>query len=498
MRTGASALRGLTKAAIREILEMQLFMRVAVISSEAVPYSKTGGLGDVAGALPKALKQIGVDSLLITPCYWQTKGEFLWQTAIDDLWVNWKGRPYRAKAFYSEANGSPTFLIDAPSIFHRDSIYGYTEDHERFAFLSRAALLLLERLGKPPDIVHLNDWHTGFAAVEIAILRRREAFWRNTRTVFSIHNMAYQGAFGLSQLPELGFTSQFARISFSYDGYASAMKAGLETSDILSTVSRRYALEIQTPEFGHGLDWLTRRRANRLIGITNGVDYDVWNPATDPELPAHFSADSLEGKRECKRVLLERFGLPNDLDRPIYASVTRLTAQKGIELIRHAAGEILAADAFFIALGSGEADAERFLQTLRDYAPTRVGVYVGYNEPLAHLIEAGADMFLMPSKFEPCGLNQMYSLRYGTVPIVRATGGLDDTVENWDAVSGTGNGFKFRDFSSDRLVEKVYEARLAYADKEGWQHLQRNGMMIDNSWENAARHYIDLYKMAFA
>lgn len=477
---------------------MQLFMRVAVISSEAVPYSKTGGLGDVAGALPKALKQIGVDSLLITPCYWQTKGEYLWQTAIDDLWVNWKGRPYRAKAFYSEANGSPTFLIDAPSIFHRDSIYGYTEDYERFAFLSRAALLLLERLGKPPDIVHLNDWHTGFAAVEIAILRRREAFWRNTRTVFSIHNMAYQGAFGLSQLAELGFTSQFARNSFSYDGYASAMKAGLETSDILSTVSRRYALEIQTPEFGHGLDWLTRRRSDRLVGITNGVDYEVWNPATDAELPAHFSADSMEGKRECKRVLLERFGLPNDLDRPVYASVTRLTAQKGIELIRNAAGEILAADAFFIALGSGEADAERFLQALRDYAPTRVGVYVGYNEPLAHLIEAGADMFLMPSKFEPCGLNQMYSLRYGTVPIVRATGGLDDTVENWDAVSGTGNGFKFREFRSDRLVEKVYEARLAYADKEGWRHLQQNGMRIDNSWENAARHYIDLYKMAFA
>ena len=488
--------RGLTKAAIREILEMQLFMRVAVISSEAVPYSKTGGLGDVAGALPKALKQIGVDSLLITPCYWQTKGEYIWQTAIDDLWVNWKGRPYRAKAFYSEANGSPTFLIDAPSIFHRDSIYGYTEDHERFAFLSRAALLLLERLGKPPDIVHLNDWHTGFAAVEIAMLRRQKVFWRNTRTVFSIHNMAYQGAFGLSELPALGFTSQFARNSFSYDGYASAMKAGLETSDVLSTVSRRYALEIQTPEFGYGLDWLTRRRADRLIGITNGVDYDVWDPETDPELPAHFSADSLDGKRACKAVLLERFGLPIDLDRPIYASVTRLTAQKGIELIRHAAGEILAADAYFIALGSGEAEAERFLQALRDYEPSRVGVYAGYNEPLAHLIEAGADMFLMPSKFEPCGLNQMYSLRYGTVPIVRATGGLDDTVENWDAVSRTGNGFKFREFSSDRLVEKVYEARLAYADREGWQHLQRNGMRIDNSWENAAKHYSQLYKMA--
>src|SRR2546421_25878 len=202
-------------------------MRVAVISAEAVPYSKTGGLGDVAGALPKALKQVGIDSLLITPCYLQTKGEYLWELAIDDLWVTWKGQPYAAKAFYSEANGSPTFLIDAPSIFHRDSIYGYTEDYERFAFLSHAALALLSRIGDAPDIVHLNDWHTGFAAVELASRRHREEYWRGTRTVFSIHNMAYQGGFDLGQLPELGFTSQFARNSFSFNGYASAMKAGL-------------------------------------------------------------------------------------------------------------------------------------------------------------------------------------------------------------------------------------------------------------------------------
>lgn len=469
-------------------------MRVAVISSEAVPYSKTGGLGDVAGALPKALKQIGVDSLLITPCYLQTKGEFLWQTAIDDLWVTWRGRPFRAKAFYSEANGSPTFLIDAPALFHRDSIYGYTEDYERFAFFNRAALALLERIGAAPDIVHLNDWHCGFAAVELAARRHREPYWQRARTVFSIHNMAYQGGFGLGELPALGFTSGFARNAFSFNGYASAMKAGLEVSDTLSTVSKRYAYEIQTGEFGHGLDWLTRQRSSRLIGITNGVDYDVWNPESDPELPAHFSIDDLGGKRECKGALLEHFGLPVELERPIYTSVTRLTAQKGVELIRQGAGDILAAGGFFIALGSGEKDSEQFLQALRDHAPSRVGVYVGYNESLAHLIEAGADMFLMPSKFEPCGLNQMYSLRYGTVPIVRAVGGLDDTVQNWDAVSQTGNGFKFRRFRADRLLEKIYEARFAYEDKTAWAKIQRNGMSVDNSWENAARNYVELYK----
>ncbi len=473
-------------------------MRVAIISAEAVPYSKTGGLGDVAGALPKALNRIGIDSLLITPCYLQTKGEYLWETAIDDLWVGWRGQGFNAKAFYSEANGSPTFLIDAPSLFHRDSIYGYTEDYERFAFFNHAALALLERIGPAPDIIHLNDWHCGFAAVELAARRHYEAYWRNTRTVFSIHNMAYQGGFGMGELSELGFTSSFARNSFNFNSYASAMKAGLEVSDTLSTVSKRYAEEIQTGENGYGLDWLTRRRADRLIGITNGVDYEVWNPENDPELPAHFSITDLVGKAECKRALLEQFHLPIELDRPIFASVTRLTSQKGVELIRQGAGDILASGGFFIALGSGEKDSESFLQALRDYAPSRVGVYIGYHESLAHLIEAGADMFLMPSKFEPCGLNQMYSLRYGTVPIVRAVGGLDDTVQNWDAVSGTGNGFKFGPYRADKLIEKIYEARFAYADKEMWRKIQRNGMAVDNSWENAARKYVELYNWTLA
>ncbi|MBK9171760.1 MAG: glycogen/starch synthase [Chloracidobacterium sp.] len=218
---------------------------------------------------------------LITPCYWQTKGEHLWNTAFDDLAVDWKGGIYPAKAFHSEANGSPTFLIDAPSLFHRDSIYGFREDHERFAFFNHAALVLLKRLGTPPDIVHLNDWHCGFAAVELASARRHDPFWRNTRTVFSIHNMAYQGGFSSEELFKFGFSSDLARNAFAFNGYASAMKAGLAVSDTLSTVSRRYAQEIQTPENGYGLDWLTRQRASRLIGITNGVDYEVWDPATD-------------------------------------------------------------------------------------------------------------------------------------------------------------------------------------------------------------------------
>ena len=469
-------------------------MRVAVISAEAVPYSKTGGLGDVAGALPKALKGIGVDSLLVTPCYLQTKGEFLWHTAIDDLWIDWRGSSFRAKAFYSEANGSPTFLIDAPEYFHRDSIYGYREDYERFAFFNHAALILLQRIGAAPDIVHLNDWHCGFAAVEIAIKRRWDDYWRNTRTVFSIHNMAYQGGFDADELWKFGFGGEWERNAFMFNGYASAMKAGLEVSDMLSTVSRRYAKEIQMPENGYGLDWLTRQRANRLVGITNGVDYEIWNPSADPELPAHFDRSDLSGKRECKRALLEQFHLPVELDRPIVANITRLTAQKGVDLMMQVAGELLAAGAYVISLGSGERHYEEFWQRLRDHAPHQVGIYRGYNERLAHLIEAGADIFMMPSKFEPCGLNQMYSLRYGTVPVVRAVGGLDDTVQNFDAVNGLGNGFKFDQYRADRFLEKLYEAIFAYADQDMWRKIQWNGMSDDNSWQHAARNYVELYE----
>ena len=470
-------------------------MKVAVLSAEAVPYSKTGGLGDVAGALPKALRQVGVDSLLITPLYQQTKENLIGHLAIDDLQVDWRGREFRAQVFYSEANGSPTFLIHAPELFFRSSIYGFREDYERFAFFNHAALVLLRRIGNAPDIVHLNDWHCGFAAVEIAKLRRWDSFWQNTRTVFSIHNLAYQGVFGMEELWKLGFGDDFSRNAFSFDGAASALKAGLADSDMLSTVSRRYSFEIQTAENGYGLDWLLRQRADRLVGITNGVDYDVWNPETDLDLPAHFNAHDLSGKLECKRALLHKFFLPDIPGKPIFASVTRLTSQKGFELIQQTVGEILATGAYFIALGSGASEYEDFLQRLKNYAPHQVGIYKGYNEVLAHQIEAGADIFLMPSRFEPCGLNQMYSLRYGTIPIVRAVGGLDDTVENFDRVNGTGNGFKFEEFRADKFLEKIYEALFAYYETETWRKLQWNGMTVDNSWKNAARKYVALYQM---
>ena len=465
-----------------------------------MPFAKTGGLGDVAGALPKALRESGgdVDAVLVHPLYEETKRALLRERVFDNLEVEWLGQTRRVGVFYSDAAGAPAFLLDAPEYFARPGIYGYADDHERFAFFCHAALALFRRLGAPPDIVHLNDWPGGFAAVELLMRRRYDAFYARTRTLFSIHNLAYQGAFSAGELWRLGFGSGDERGYFLQNGAASALKAGLMASDMLSTVSRRYGFEIQTAEHGHGLEWLLQMRRERLVGITNGVDYDAWNPATDPHLAAHFDADNLEAKRFCKLDLLRRFGLPEDLSRPVIASISRLTPQKGFDLVKQAAGAILDTGATFISLGSGAREYEDFFQQLRDHAPAQVGVYRGFNEPLAHRIEAGADMFLMPSRFEPCGLNQMYSLRYGTIPIVRAVGGLDDTVENFDRVNRTGNGFKFNEFRADKFLEKIYESMFAYADGDAWRKLQWNGMNEDNSWENAARKYVQLYNMTRA
>ncbi|MBA2527034.1 MAG: glycogen synthase [Pyrinomonadaceae bacterium] len=470
-------------------------MRVALLSSEAVPFAKTGGLADVAGGRPKALRQHHTDATVILPHYDQIDRGFLADKVIDNVPVEWRGRIRPTRVWQSEAAGAPAYLIEAPEYFSRPSIYGYGDDHERFAFFSRAALALCKHLDWRPDIIHGSDWPCGFAVIELRARRRYDTFYQPTRTLFSIHNMAYQGAFDPQDLWWLGFGDQPDRDDFMFKGAASALKAGLIAADALSTVSRRYAEEVQTTEQGNGLDWLLKARRDRFVGVTNGVDYDLWNPETDPHIAAHFSAADLAGKRECKLDLLRRFGLPPEPERPIIAIISRLVAQKGYDLIRQAAGAILETGAFFIALGAGAKEYEDFLQRWYDSAPQRVGIYKGYaGEPLAHQIEAGADMFLMPSLYEPCGLNQMYSMRYGTVPIVRATGGLDDTVENFDSERGTGNGFKFHPYTTSALLEKIREALYFYGKPEAFRQIQRNGMTMDNSWSAVAKKYLKIYE----
>jgi starch synthase len=470
-------------------------MRVAILSSEVVPFAKTGGLADVAGALPKALAGHDVDARVILPLYQQIDHSLLNDSVIDDVPVQWRGQIRLTRVYQSEAAGAPAYLIEAPEYFDKPSIYGYSNDQERFAFFSRAALALIKHLDWQPDVVHGNDWPGGFAMIELRARRRYDEFFRGIKTLFSIHNLAYQGAFDPKDLWWLGFGESPETEDFMLQGAASSLKAGLISADALSTVSRRYAQEIQTPEHGAGLDWLLRARRDRLAGITNGVDYDLWNPETDPHIAANFSAEDLTGKAACKLDLLRRFGLPEEPERPIIAIISRLVAQKGYDLIQQLARHILQTGSFFIALGAGAREYEDFLQSWHDSAPNRVGVYKGYaGEPLAHQIEAGADMFLMPSKYEPCGLNQMYSMRYATVPIVRATGGLDDTVEQFDPSRGTGTGFKFSEYNAGALLEKIREALYFYGRPDDWRTLQQNGMAMDNSWDAAAQKYIQLYQ----
>ncbi len=458
-----------------------------------MPFAKTGGLADVAGALPKALRALGIEAVAILPRYSQVDPELLDDNLID-VTVEWRGRTFTVPVRQSQVGGAPAYLIES-NYFSRPSIYGYADDHERFAFFSRAALSFCRHIEFKPDIVHGNDWPCGFGMAELRRRRSFDPFYEHTGSVFSIHNLAYQGRFDPGDLWWLGFGEYPDRDAFMFNGAASALKAGLIAADALTTVSRRYALEIQTPEHGHGLDWLLRARSDKLVGITNGVDYDIWNPATDPHIAANYSAEDLSGKRECKIDLLRRFGLSLETWRPIIAIISRLVAQKGYDLIRQLASPILQTGAYFIALGAGAKEYEDFLQGWHDSAPNQVGIYKGYaGEPLAHQIEAGADIFLMPSLFEPCGLNQMYSLRYGTVPVVRATGGLDDTVENYDPIRQTGTGFKFQAYSAGALLEKIREALYFYERPDEWRVIQQNGMSMDNSWTAAARKYKELYR----
>jgi starch synthase len=470
-------------------------MRVAILTSEAVPFAKTGGLADVSGALPKALTDLDVDARLILPLYDQIDRRLLNDTIIEDVPIEWRGRVHTVRFLCSDAAGAPAYLVQAPEFFARPNVYGYQDDHVRFAFFSRAALALLKHLDWQPDVVHGNDWPCSFAVAELRARRRYDPFFQNTKTLFSLHNVGYQGLFDPGDLWWLGFGDPPDRDDFMLDRTASALKAGIIAADGLSTVSPRYAREIQTREQGHGLEWLLRARSDRLAGIANGVDYDIWNPETDPHIAANFSVDDLSGKRECKIDLLRRFGLPEDPDRPLIAIISRLVGQKGYDLIRMIAGWIVQTGSFFIALGAGAREYEDFLQHWHDSAPQQVGIYKGYaGEPLAHQIEAGADMFLMPSLYEPCGLNQMYSMRYGTVPIVRATGGLDDTVQQFDPGTGTGTGFKFGPYEARALLEKIREALYFYARPDEWQKIQRNGMLADNSWTAAAKKYLALYQ----
>lgn len=471
-------------------------MNILLAASEVVPYAKTGGLADVAGALPKALSRLGHSVRVVMPRYKLDKIETVSERVPGELTVPFNFGERQVDVYVDRSGDAPVYFIDAPEYFSRAKLYGDTDDPERFAFFSRAVLELAKALGEHIDVIHLNDWMTGLVPAYLKTVYSNDASLAHTKTLFTIHNIAFHGLFRPGDIARFGLPDWINRTEggIEFYGLASALKAGLVFSDAISTVSPRYAAEIQTPEFGEKFDGLLKARHNDLFGILNGVDYDEWNPTTDRYIAASFSAADLSGKRECKRDLLSAFGLPEDLNRPLIGCISRLSNQKGFDLILSIADRMLDAGVNFILLGSGEEAYERAFQNLRDARRSQVGVYLGFSNDLAHKIEAGSDMFLMPSRFEPCGLNQMYSLKYATIPIVRAAGGLDDTIENFDPASKMGTGFKFYEYQSERLLEKIYEALRTYAAPDLWRALMLNAARADYSWGKSAQHYVEVYR----
>lgn len=388
------------------------------------------------------------------------------------------------------------FLLRCDELFHHDEMYSGQDEHLRFAFLSRAAIEMCQHMEFAPDIFHCHDWHTALVPLYLKTLYAWDSLFEETRSVLTIHNIAYQGVFGSSALDDIGlpdYQDRFDRDDLE-GGRINFMKTGVRHADFLTTVSPTYAEEILLPEFGMGLDGLLRQRHADLLGILNGVDYTEWDPETDPLIPERYSADDMAGKKKNKQELIKAFQLDSSVGTPIIGMVTRLTWQKGLELVQEAIPDLLGQREFsLLVLGSGEKKYENYFHWLHNKFPGRVGFYQGFDNQLAHLVEAGSDLFLMPSRYEPCGLNQMYSLRYGTVPIVRATGGLADSVEHYDSASGKGTGVVFRDFDAGGLNWAVNFALDLYQNQKNWSQLVCNGMAKNFSWKHQGRAYEDLF-----
>lgn len=482
-------------------------LRICQIAAEVSPFAKTGGLGDVVAGLSRALGKQGHDVRVFLPFYSRVAkldSPFVAVDFLRDLEIHLGPRPFTYSIFTARLPQSAVdvYFVHCPALYHHESIYsGDWDEYLRFGLLTRAALEVCQRMGWAPDIVHVHDWHTALAPLYLRTLYAWDRLFANTRTALTLHNLGYQGLFPAQILDELGLADHAAML-YKEDlaaGKVSFLKTGLLYADVLTTVSRTYAKEIQTPEHGFGLDPLLRARADHLAGIVNGVDYGEWSPESDPYIPHKFSAERLEGKEQTKRALLEKIGLPFHRSTPVLGLVSRLTAQKGLDLLFDTLPEFLYHRDFrFIALGSGEERYESFLSWLQVTFPGKVWYFRGYSEELAHWIEAGADIFLMPSRYEPCGLNQMYSLRYGTPPIVRRTGGLADTVEQWNPVTRTGTGFSFDHFTPEGLRWAIDFALTAYRDAPAWKQLMWNGMAKDFSWTRQVRLYEELYRRLLA
>ncbi len=475
-------------------------LNILFCASEMTPFAKTGGLADVAAALPKHLARLGHKVMVVLPRYYiidKSKLTFVkGNIGVDmgPLGTLWAG------AFKSEYEGIEVYFIDYERYFGRANLYtddngfSYPDNDQRFIFFSKAALELARSIGFVPDIVHANDWHTAAQPILLNTKLRSDPYFARTASVYTIHNLQHQGVFSKEAFAYLGIEAKhFNPLEMEALGALNLMKGAIYHADKITTVSKKYAQEIQTPEFGFGLDAHIKAHAYKLYGILNGVDYEEWNPATDPYIAQNYDVEDLSGKKVCKRDLQRIFGLEERQDIPLIGYVGRFAQQKGIELIAGALHDMAHLGVQMVFLGSGEKWAEGFFSDVASYYPN-IGTYIGYSNELAHKIEAGSDLFLMPSIFEPCGLNQIYSLRYGTLPIVRAVGGLDDTIENFDPLTKSGDGFKFYDATKEALFGTVKWAVDTWmGDKEGVAAMIDTAMRQRFSWERSAKEYEKVY-----
>jgi starch synthase len=478
-------------------------LKVLFLSPEAVPFAKTGGLADVAGALPSALKRLGADVRLVLPLYRAVReGDIQMRPLLDNLQIPLGKEKFPADVLEAKTTDDiPVYLIERDDMYDRPSLYGdargdYYDNLERFTFFAHASLRIAEAISFEADVIHCHDWQTGLVPALLKGPYASESTRHGTPSVFTIHNIGYQGIFPDEKLSVTGLPKSdfFHAEGLEFWGQMSLLKAGIVYSEAITTVSPKYAEEIQTPEYGMGMEGVLKQRSNFLNGILNGVDYRLWDPAGDSHIAAKYSAQQMQGKERCKEALMEEMRLdPSLRERPLLGMISRLDAQKGLDLVVKILRGILELDVGLVVLGSGDEKIQQAIQRAATKNPGRVGLFIGFNEALAHRIMAGADMLLIPSRYEPCGLTQMYALKYGTVPVVRSTGGLDDTIVQFDPKKGEGNGFKFGPYKPESFLGAIRKAVALFQEAEAWNKLVADGMKADFSWDRSAQRYLELY-----
>lgn len=482
-------------------------IKVLIVAAELNPLAKVGGLADVIGALPKALAKLGIDVRIVIPKYGIiNEQKYPLKKVVGDIAVPFKKGTEKITIFETPLPGSqvPVYLIDNYTYLGQNSIYfekdttpaGPTKEAERFTFFARASLSIFEPLGWYPDLIHCHDWHVSLVPALVKILARTDPKLQHVKTLLTIHNLEYQGRYQAATIfHALGLDEQsYPTLTQQHSGDLISLEQAILTSDFINTVSQTYAKEMLTPEFGAGLEQPLLKRKKELVGILNGIDVDHFDPATDPAIMAHYTAKNPAGKRTCKENLQKSCQLPIDANIPIIGIVSRLAEQKGLGLITQIAEKLFHENIQLVLLGTGSPDIEQQMRTIEGHFPKKVHTKIGFDAAFAQQIYAGADLFLMPSKFEPCGLGQMIAMRYGTVPIVRATGGLKDTVQDYNQVTNSGDGFVFEKYLPEELLEAIQRALTLYQDKEKWYNMVRHIMEQDFSWDHSARRYFNLYK----